>query len=48
MDIHPDDDTFDDAEDDGPDDTTPVEAYRDELVAAAEAFDVPIPEDFPL
>lgn len=42
------DDPFDDFEDDGPDDTEALAAYAAELVAAARAFGVPIPEDFPI
>lgn len=40
-------DSFDDFEDDGPDDNDAVDVYAEELIVAAEAFGVPIPEDFP-
>ena len=41
-------DEFDDFEDDGPDDTEAVDQYAADLVAAAQAFGVPIPDDFPI
>lgn len=40
------DDTFDDHDDDV-DDSAEIERYGRELVAAADAFGVPIPTDFP-
>lgn len=42
------DTAFDDQEDDGPDDTDAVAAYAREVVDAARAFGVRIPDDFPL
>jgi hypothetical protein len=41
------DDVFDDFEDDDEDDTDAIKTYAAELVAAADAFGVPIPDDFP-
>jgi hypothetical protein len=43
----PDDDLFDDYEDDDEDDNDAIVAYAAELKAAADAFGVPIPDDFP-
>jgi len=40
----PSDSTFNDYEDDGPDDTDALEAYAAELAAAVEAFELDVKE----